>query len=217
MKIKALALFIGIPLFIFMIVIIASDKNFGGSPYTKEIDKSQLNVPKDRLAPPKIKLDIIKDFSAILKTTEGDITIKLNVLDAAVAVTNFVYLSRLNFYNELIFHRVVKDFMIQGGDPKGDGTGNPGYLFNDEPFVGEYVRGTVAMANAGKNTNGSQFFILVKDQPDLPKEYVIFGKVTAGMDVVDKIANAPVEDNGKGEISKPVNPVIINSVQIIEE
>jgi len=217
MKIKSLALLIGIPLFIFAMIIVASDRNFGGSPYNEGVDKSQLNVPKDRIAPPKIKLDLIRDYSAILKTTEGDITIKLNALDSPVTVTNFVYLSRLNFYNGLIFHRVVKDFMIQGGDPKGDGTGNPGYLYNDETIEGVYVRGTVAMANSGKNTNGSQFFIVVKDQPDLPKDYVIFGKVMSGMDVVDKIANAPVEDNGKGEVSKPVTPVVINSVQIIEE
>jgi cyclophilin family peptidyl-prolyl cis-trans isomerase len=217
MKIKALALSIGIPIFIFAILSIASDKNFTGTPYSSSVDKSQLNVPKTKLAPPKIKLDLIKSYSAVLKTSEGDITIKLNVLDAPISSTNFVYLSRLDFYNNLIFHRVIKDFMIQGGDPKGDGTGNPGYLFNDEAIVGEYVRGTVAMANAGKNTNGSQFFVVVIDQPDLPKNYVIFGKVTAGMDVVDKISNAPVEDNGKGEVSKPVTPVVINSVQIIEE
>ena len=106
--------------------------------------------------------------------------------------------------------------MIQGGDPKGDGTGGPGYKFADEPFEGEYTRGTIAMANAGPNTNGSQFFIMHKDY-DLPKNYVIFGKVSKGMEVVDKIAEAPVKQNSMGENSTPVNPVSINSVEIIEK
>jgi cyclophilin family peptidyl-prolyl cis-trans isomerase len=106
--------------------------------------------------------------------------------------------------------------MIQGGDPKGDGTGGPGYFFDDELFSGDYTRGTLAMANAGRNTNGSQFFIIHKDY-QLPKNYVIFGKVTGGMDVVDKIATASVEMNAFGEESKPVSPVVINSVEIIEK
>jgi cyclophilin family peptidyl-prolyl cis-trans isomerase len=103
--------------------------------------------------------------------------------------------------------------MIQGGDPEGTGRGGPGYKFDDEPFAGEYTRGTIAMANSGPNTNGSQFFIMHADYP-LPKNYVIFGKVVSGMETVDKIAESDVEDNGMGEMSKPVDPVKIISTEI---
>ncbi len=106
--------------------------------------------------------------------------------------------------------------MIQGGDPQGTGRGGPGYKFDDEKFEGDYMRGTVAMANAGPNTNGSQFFIMHQTQ-NLPKNYVIFGKVVEGIDVVDKIARAQVEDSGSGEMTKSVNPAKIESVQIKEE
>ena len=106
--------------------------------------------------------------------------------------------------------------MIQGGDPTGTGSGGPGYKFADEPFNGNYERGTIAMANAGPNTNGSQFFIMHKDYP-LPHDYVIFGNVIEGIDIVDKIATAPAIDNGWGEISKPVNPVKMNTIEIIEQ
>lgn len=154
--------------------------------------------------------------SAILKTTAGEITIKLNADQTPLTVNNFVTLARKNFYDQTIFHRVLKGFMIQGGDPKGDGTGGPGYKFDDEPFTGEYTRGTVAMANAGPNTNGSQFFIMHADYA-LPKNYVIFGKVIAGMETVDKIAEAPVSLSPSGEESKPVNPVSISLIEIIEK
>ena len=106
--------------------------------------------------------------------------------------------------------------MIQGGDPKGDGTGGPGYKFDDESFEGEYSRGIVAMANSGPNTNGSQFFIMHKDY-DLPKNYVIFGKVSEGIEVVDKIAEAEVTANEMGEESVPVEPVFIQAMKIVEE
>lgn len=148
-----------------------------------------------------------------MKTTAGNISIELFVDKTPKTANNFIKLLKLNFYNNTIFHRVINGFMIQGGDPKGDGTGGPGYKFDDEPFTGEYTRGTVAMANAGPNTNGSQFFIMHKDSL-LPKNYVIFGKVIKGLDVVDKIAESPVTQNASGENSKPVNPVKILSVKI---
>ena len=106
--------------------------------------------------------------------------------------------------------------MIQGGDPEGTGAGGPGYKFADEPFEGEYERGTVAMANAGPDTNGSQFFIMHADVA-LPKNYVIFGKVETGLDILDKIAEAEVEMSMSGEQSKPVNPITLSSVDILEE
>ena len=106
--------------------------------------------------------------------------------------------------------------MIQGGDPRGNRTGGPGYKFNDEPFTGEYIRGTVAMANSGPNTNGSQFFIMHTNNP-LPKNYVIFGKVISGMETVDAIAESPVQPSSSGESSSPITPVKILSVEIKEK
>lgn len=182
------------------------------------MQKSQV-VPTDKatkkLQPPTIQIDKTKNYSAILSTTKGKITIELFSGKTPIAVNNFVYLAKSRFYDNTIFHRIIKDFMIQGGDPNGDGTGGPGYRFDDEPFEGEYNRGMVAMANAGPNTNGSQFFIMHKNY-QLPKNYVIFAKVTAGMDVVDTIAEAPVSSNAFGETSRPTSPITIQSVEIIE-
>lgn len=154
------------------------------------------------------------DYKVTLETTEGTIVLQLN--KATPKTTgNFVSLAEKGFYNGTIFHRTIEGFMIQGGDPKGDGTGGPGYKFEDEQFTGEYTRGTIAMANAGPNTNGSQFFIMHADYA-LPKNYTIFGKVISGIEVVDKIATAPVTSNGYGENSKPVNPVKILSAKVEE-
>ena len=166
--------------------------------------------------PPEMQIDISKTYSATLKTSEGNIVVMLTAKETPKTVNNFVALARNNFYNNTIFHRIIKGFMIQGGDPKEDGTGGPGYQFADEPFTGSYTRGTIAMANAGPNTNGSQFFIMHADY-DLPKNYVIFGKVTQGLDVVDKIATAPVTMSPQGEESKPVTPVTVTSVEISEK
>ncbi|OGL66038.1 peptidylprolyl isomerase [Candidatus Uhrbacteria bacterium RIFCSPLOWO2_01_FULL_47_24] len=157
-----------------------------------------------------------KTYTAVLHTTAGDITIALNDNATPITVTNFVKLSRSKFYDGTIFHRVVNGFMIQGGDPRGDGTGGPGYRFDDEPFTGSYSRGTVAMANSGPNTNGSQFFIMHADYP-LPPNYVIFGRVAEGLEAVDKIAEAPVTFSPSGERSQPLNPVIVQSIKIIEK
>ena len=167
--------------------------------------------PGPTIAVPTISLSS-QSTAAVLHTTEGDITIKFNTGSTPNAIANFIKLSQNNFYNGTIFHRVIKGFMIQGGDPKGDGTGGPGYSFADEPFAGEYTRGTVAMANSGPNTNGSQFFIMHQDNP-LPKNYVIFGKVISGMEIVDKIAEAPTVPGGEG--SRPVNPVSIKTIELI--
>lgn len=161
-----------------------------------------------------MNIDTNKKYSAVLHTTAGDITIEFTANKTPKTVDNFVTLARKNFYDGTIFHRVIEGFMIQGGCPEGNGTGGPGYRFDDEPFDGEYARGTVAMANAGPNTNGSQFFIMHQDN-DLPKNYVIFGKVTNGLDVVDKIATAEVTSSG-WEMSRPVEPVIVKSVDVIE-
>ncbi len=157
-----------------------------------------------------------RTYSAVLTTSAGPITLNLYADRVPNTVANFVKLAKSGFYNNLIFHRVLSGFMIQGGDPKGDGSGGPGYTFADEPFTGEYTRGTLAMANAGPNTNGSQFFIMHANY-SLPKNYVIFGSVTSGMDTVDKIATASVSANLMGEMSKPVNPVVIKKIEITEK
>ena len=165
---------------------------------------------------PIMIIDQKKTYTAKMKTSAGEMEIILNAGMTPVTVNNFVFLAKKNFYDNTIFHRAIKGFMIQGGDPNGDGTGGPGYKFDDEPFTGEYTRGTLAMANSGPNTNGSQFFIMHGDYP-LPPNYVIFGKVIKGLDVVDKIANAPVTMSPSGENSKPVNPVKVLSIEIIEK
>lgn len=165
---------------------------------------------------PEMTIDQNKSYQATMHTSEGDIVIELDVKDTPITVNNFVYLAKSDFYNNTIFHRVIKGFMIQGGDPNGDGTGGPGYQFDDEDFTGEYTRGTIAMANAGPNTNGSQFFIMHQDY-GLQPNYVIFGHVVSGMDVVNKIANAEVTTSFSGERSKPVKPVTLNSVEIEEK
>ena len=162
------------------------------------------------------KTNKAKILTAVLHTEKGDMTVSLNTNQTPKTVNNFVTLAKKGFYNGTIFHRVIKGFMIQGGDPKGDGTGGPGYKFDDEPFTGEYTRGTIAMANAGPNTNGSQFFIMHADNP-LPKNYVIFGKVTKGIEVVDAIAESEVRASFSGENSTPVSPTKILSVVIQEK
>src|SRR3989344_3939168 len=110
------------------------------------------------------------------------------VEEATQAASNFIFLADDKFYDGLTFHRVVPGFVIQGGDPLGNGTGGPGYRFADEPVKRKYDKGIVAMANSGPDTNGSQFFIMLEDNPGLPPNYTIFGKVTKGLDVVGKIA-----------------------------
>lgn len=170
--------------------------------------------PKPTTMQPLMQIDQSKTYQAVLTTTEGDIVIDLNAKATPITVNNFVSLIKNGFYDGTIFHRVIEGFMIQGGDPEGTGRGGPGYKFDDEPFEGEYTRGTVAMANAGPNTNGSQFFIMHADKP-LPKNYVIFGKVVDGMNVVDKIATAQVKPGGEG--SSPVSPVQITKAIVNEK
>ena len=167
---------------------------------------------------PEMVIDPSKKYTAVMKTSDGNITIELDAKDTPKTVNNFVFLAKSGFYDGLTFHRIIKDFMIQGGDPKGDGTGDAGYKFADEPITKDYLPGTIAMANSGKDTNGSQFFIMTSDYSGgkLPKNYVIFGNVTSGMDTVQKIAATPVEKSAGGEDSKPKEKVIINSIDIQE-
>ena len=160
---------------------------------------------------------------AIIATEKGDIEVQLYTNDAPKAAQNFIDLAKKGYYDDVIFHRVIPDFVIQGGDgqhgKKGSlnrqrvGTGGPGYQFEDEPVKGEYVRGALAMANAGPNTNGSQFFIIHQDlMGKLPKNYTLFGQVTKGMEVVDQIVSAPRDAR-----DLPNDPVAMRSVTIEEE
>lgn len=123
---------------------------------------------------------------AVIVTNKGTIEFEIDP-SAPKAASNFIFLTMDHFYDGLTFHRVVPGFVIQGGDPSGNGTGGPGYKFEDEPVTKSYDKGIVAMANAGPNTNGSQFFIMLDAHPELPPSYTIFGKVITGQDVVDKI------------------------------
>jgi len=209
------------PILFLILVYLYGGNIMNSKNQTSEIKNSQneiINEAKNMNLPkPSMQIDRNKNYTAILKTTEGEIEIALNAKETPITVNNFVYLAKNNFYNNTVFHRTIKDFMIQGGDPEGTGMGGPGYKFNDESFSGEYTRGTLAMANSGPNTNGSQFFIMHKDVP-LQKDYVIFGKVIKGIEVVDKIASAPAVSNGfDSQPSKPVKPVVISSVEIIEQ
>ena len=160
--------------------------------------------------PPEMVIDPAKTYTATIETTAGTMTAQLFASEAPHTVNNFVFLANEGFYTDVIFHRVISGFMIQGGDPTGTGTGGPGYRFDDEPVSREYQRGTLAMANAGPNTNGSQFFVMHANYA-LPPNYTIFGKLSAGEDVIDAIAGAP-----KGAQDRPVNPVAIKSVTISE-
>jgi cyclophilin family peptidyl-prolyl cis-trans isomerase len=145
-----------------------------------------------------------------MRTTEGVIVFELFDDDAPETVANFKKLASDGFYDGLTFHRIIKDFMIQGGCPAGTGTGGPGYQFDDEFNDHKVVRGALAMANAGPNTNGSQFFIVTTDAaPWLDGKHTVFGEVTGGMEVVDKIENMPTQG-----ADRPVEPIMIASIEL---
>jgi cyclophilin family peptidyl-prolyl cis-trans isomerase len=152
-------------------------------------------------------------MNALLRTNHGAIALELFPEDAPKTVDNFVKLARDGFYDGIIFHRVIPDFMIQGGDPTGTGSGGPGYSFEDEFNQHKVERGALAMANAGPNTNGSQFFVVTADAcPWLDGKHTVFGKVTAGMDVVDTISELPRDAR-----DKPREDAIIEGVEIADD
>ena len=150
--------------------------------------------------------------TAVMHTNQGDITLELFDEDAPKTVDNFKKLAGDNFYDGVIFHRVIKDFMIQGGDPTGTGRGGPGYTFEDEINDNKIVRGALAMANAGPNTNGSQFFIVTTDAaPWLDGKHTVFGRVVDGMDIVDKIEGGDTDRN-----DRPRDDAVIQRVSLSE-
>ena len=164
---------------------------------------------------PEMNIDISKKYTAVIKTSMGDMSIEFFTEDAPMTVNNFINLSRDGYYDNVIFHRVISGFMIQGGDPSGTGHGEmgkyPGYKFEDElNNQRSYDKVILAMANAGPDTNGSQFFIMHVNYP-LPYQYTIFGFVTDGLEVIDKIASV---ETGDGD--KPVNDVVIETVEVKE-
>lgn len=178
--------------------------NMGQSSLTGDNVSSQSNVPEETQQPasqPAVNLPQVKQYAkypgdlpqeklknrkVLISTKKGEVEFEIYP-EATKAASNFIFLTEDGFYNGLSFHRVEKGFVVQGGDPLGNGTGGPGYKFEDEISKRKYDKGIVAMANAGPNTNGSQFFIMLENNPSLPPKYTIFGKVTKGMDVVEKI------------------------------
>ena len=189
----------------------------GGEAVEEEIiqttEVTEMTYDKTYTSTPAMSIDVNSTYTAELETSLGNIVIDLFTETSPITVNNFVNLSNDGYYNDVIFHRVIKGFMIQGGDPSGTGHGEmgkyPGYDFEDEldnPM--NYEKGIVAMANRGPNTNGSQFFIMHEDYP-LPYQYTIFGKVKSGLDVVDAIGNVQT-----GENDKPNEDVVILKIQI---
>ncbi len=158
---------------------------------------------------------IVRNPIAVVETNKGVFEFELYQNDAPNTVANFIKLTNQKFYDNLIFHRVVKDFVIQGGDPNGNGAGGPGYSFADElnpetkSYQEGYIKGVVAMANAGPNTNGSQWFVTLADLSQLPQNYSIFGRVIKGQEVIDAIGLVAVDST-----DKPVSPVVIKKITI---
>lgn len=175
-------------------------------------------------SPPKMIINTSCSYSATLNTSKGRIAIKLAPKRAPVAVNNLVFLATHKFYTRILFHRVLEGFMVQTGDPQGTGAGGPGYGFKVENSGSTYSAGTVAMANAGAGTNGSQFFIcdggtgcagLDASWQNGNTGYTILGRVTAGMSVVHALATVPVTaQTGSSERSRPVKPIYLESVRI---
>jgi peptidylprolyl isomerase len=159
---------------------------------------------------PEFGIDPAKRYTATLETTLGTIVIALDAVNAPNTVNNFVFLAAHRYYDGVIFHRIIKGFMCQGGDPTGSGRGGPGYRFNDEPVKQRYQIGSVAMANAGPNTNGSQFFLISGSSGvSLPPQYNHFGQIVKGLDVLDAMQSVATDRS-----DRPHDDVVINSVAI---
>ncbi len=169
---------------------------------------------------PEMQLQAGSRYEAILHTNSGSFTIELFAEQAPVTVNNFVFLAREGYYDNVVFHRIIQEFMVQTGDPTGTGAGGPGYRFSDElPPAQPYEPGIVAMANAGPNTNGSQFFVCTGESSkhlNRTPNYTVFGKVVSGMDTVQNIAASPVSRSPSGEMSKPTGEVKIDSIEVVQ-
>lgn len=222
---------------IIAIVVVVAAAVLGGAFYFKQAndkplpasidqtDQSAQTTPQPTPPPaetpaPDAAPTVPETVVATIETSEGSFEVTLDGKAALKTVANFIKLANQGFYNKLTFHRIVRDFVIQGGDPKGDGTGGPGYTIPAEIGL-KHTKGAIAMARLGgagnplKESSGSQFYIALADLPMLDGEYTVFGYVTSGMDVVTKIGNVPTEPNpATGEASVPVRDVIIKKITI---
>ena len=181
MKISVLSRIIGI---IFISAILLSASCAGKAP---EPAPTPAAKPKTYSSPPPMTIDVNKQYTAIIETEQGKMVVELFAKDVPVTVNNFVFLAREGFYDGTTFHRVIPGFMAQGGDPTGTGRGGPGYKFDDEFTEHKHVAGALSMANAGPNTNGSQFFITYTPQHGLDGKHTVFGRLIEGMDVLEKL------------------------------
>ena len=174
------------------------------------LDGSAVTIKKFASMPP-MGIDPTKRYSVAMETTLGTLVIALDAAAAPLTVNNFVFLAAHHYYDGVIFHRIIKGFMCQGGDPEGSGRGGPGYKFGDElPKPGKYQIGSLAMANAGPNTNGSQFFIVSGSSGvGLPPQYSLFGQVVKGLEIVDAMQNVATRPG-----DRPVEDVVIKSITI---
>ena len=205
---------------ILLLIIFISCSSESGTPAVEIIESETTTIgvemnDKTYTNEHPMTIDVSKKYTALIKTNLGDIEVEFFTTDAPKTVNNFITLSKDGYYDNVIFHRVISGFMIQGGDPSGTGHGDygkyPGYEFEDElNNQVPYSKGILAMANKGPNTNGSQFFIMHVDYP-LPYNYTIFGKVVDGLEVVDKIASVQTDSS-----DKPLDDVTINTVEILE-
>ena len=190
-------------------IVLAGCSSGSNKSETSNTNTSQGEKIMKWTTPPPITIDQNKTYTANISTNYGDITVQLLPKEAPLAVNNFVFLSRQKYYEGVKFHRIIKGFMMQGGDPTGTGGGDPGYKFADERVTRNYLVGTLAMANAGPNTNGSQFFINTADNNFLDTKHTVFGRVVAGMDAVKAIETTPT-----GQNDRPVEPMVINSITL---
>ena len=220
MKYKQLYVIILFVTIVFVGVFLLSLRSQGGKPNVMSNSSNSSNSCVIKYQPsvkhyssyPKMCINVDTNYTGVIETSMGNISFELYPKTAPKTVNSFVFLAKSGFFNGIIFHRVVKGFVIQAGDPTGTGTGGPGYSFGNEivPSVNKVVTGVLAMANTGApNSNGSQFFIPVTDQPSLDSGYTVFGKVTSGMQVVDNIDNVKVDSN-----SKPLTPVKILGITV---
>ncbi len=199
---------------VFTIVIVLL---LAGCNHTNDVEEEQSTTSTKEAETmtevPKMQIDKNKKYSAKMETSAGDIELTLFAKDAPKTVNNFVVLSKKGFYDGTIFHRIIPDFMVQRGDPEGNGTGGPGYQFEDEINSIKLTQGKLAMANAGPDTNGSQFFIITaKETAWLDGKHTVFGEASKGMDVVLKISEAET-----GQNDKPLEDIILKKVTINED
>ncbi|MDO8390468.1 MAG: peptidylprolyl isomerase [Actinomycetota bacterium] len=171
----------------------------GSAPKTQQFNEA-----------PAMGIDTSKRYTATMDTSMGTMVIALDAINAPLTVNNFVFLAGYKYYEGVVFHRIINGFMCQGGDPTGTGRGGPGYRFNDEPVKQRYQLGSLAMANAGPNTNGSQFFLISGPSGvGLPPQYNHFGQVVKGLEIVDAMQQVDTDHS-----DRPRTPVVINSVTI---